>query len=74
MSELYYVANKSLLGLSFFGFLFLPLALRWPEKTKLGRVDRKKLGRLKARSKVYDTERGTTALGQKQRVQRYDTL
>lgn len=30
--RLNYVANKSLL--SFLGFLFLPLALRWPEKTK----------------------------------------
>lgn len=35
-AQLNYVANKSLLDLSFLGFLFLPLALRWPENTKLG--------------------------------------
>lgn len=74
-AQLNYVANKSLLDLSFLGFLFLPLALRWPENTKLGQeggVLKKKREREEKRGRVEARRPpGTEAGGREGDTTRY---
>lgn len=68
--QLNYVANKSLLDLSFLGFLFLPLALRRPENTKLGQEGGVLKEKKKRRSEAElrrGSPPGTEADGRKKR-------